>query len=325
MCAQRVRLDQRSRMVIFLYGPNSYERQRQVDTMTAAYVKKTGSDLGLERIDGETATVQQLMSSLAAVPFLATSRLVIVEGAAANKTIGAKWTDILAAVPKSTVAVFVEREVDQRTAAFKALKTAEKVMKFEPLSPAKLPAWVKSQVAERGGSIEAAAVRELIDRAGDDQWRLGQEIGKLVAYAPEITVAAVEELVAATIQRTIFDLVEAMTAGRAAVALTAYQALLAQKESEIYILTMIQWQLRNLLMAKLAPAAMSPTEAATASGVSPYVMSKAVAAAARVDEAKLRAAFAAAVEAEYQIKSGAVRGEVAVERLIIQIAASLGA
>jgi len=288
--------------------------------MVAAYQQKTGSDFGLERIDGAAAKATELLAALRAAPFLASSRLVVVEGAAANKAVGAKLGEMLGAVPESTVAVFVERQVDQRTVAFRELNKADKVVRFEPLSGPKLTMWVRAEIGRLGSTAEAAAVRELVGIAGEDQWRLSEEINKLVNYAPEVTVESVRELVAPSTERSIFDLVEAMTAGRTAEALRAYRVLLMHKESDIYVLTMIQWQLRNLLLAKSAPPAMSPTDLAKEVGISPYAAGKMAAAQGRISEGALREAYRAAATCEFDIKTGRIKSEAAVEQLIYRVA-----
>jgi DNA polymerase III delta subunit len=312
-------------MTIFFYGPNTYALRQQLAQMMAAYRAKAGSDFGLGRVEGAAVKAHDLQATLAATPFLASSRLVIVEGVAANKPAAEKLAGVMAAVPATTVAVFVEREVDQRTVAFKALNRADKVVKFEALSGPKLLGWMRGEVQRLGGNIEPAAVRELVDRAGEDQWRLAGEINKLVNFGSEITVAVVQELVVPSVERSIFDLVEAMTAGRVAAALSSYRALLNHKESEMYVLTMIQWQLRNLLLAKTAPPVLGPAELAKAAGMSPYVAGKMMSAQGGMDEGVLRAAHRAAVDCEFDIKTGRLKAEVAVEQLIYKIATASGA
>jgi DNA polymerase-3 subunit delta len=305
-------------MTLFFYGPNRYALSQQLKQMVDAYVKKAGSDMGLERIDGATVQLKQLTASLQAVPFLASSRLVIVDGLATNKAISDHIEKLLAGVSKTTVAVFMEREVDQRTKGYRALMQADKVVKFEGLSGPKLTAWVRSEAKRLGGDMDAAAARELVALAGEDQWRLAEEINKLVNFAPEVRVDEVRELVAPSTERSIFDLVEAMSSGKTASALEQYRGLLEQRVSEMYVLTMIQWQLRNLLLAKSAPAEMSPAELARAAGLSPYVAGKAAAAQSRLDERELRHAYAAAADTELAIKTGRFKADVAVERLIYQ-------
>lgn len=309
-------------MTIFFYGPNTYELRRQLNQMVEAYVKKAGSDFGLERVDGAAVKAHELGNVLQASPFLANSRLVIIEGLALNKAISDKLSGLMDTVPKSTVAVFVDREVDQRTSVYKQLAKADKVVKFEPLTGPKLLGWVKAEIEKQGGSAEPAVLRELVDVAGEDQWRLESEINKVVNFDPVVTVKNVRELVAPSVEQSIFELVEAMTAGRAGAALAGYRVLLNRKESEMYVLTMVQWQLRNLLLAKTAPAQMDPPELAKAAGMSPYVAGKMMTAAGRMDEAVLRRAYVLAADCEYAIKSGRLGGEVAVERLIYDVAAA---
>lgn len=307
-------------MTIFFYGANTYELRRQVQQMITAYVAKAGTDFGLERIDGTTAKVHELSAAFQASPFLANSRLVIVEGIALNKALSDKLAKLMEAVPKTTVALFVDREVDQRTIAYKQLIQADKVVKFEPLTGSKLLGWMRVEMESLGGSAEPAVLRELVEVAGEDQWRLSGEINKLVNYDPNITVKMVREMVAPGAEQSIFDLVEAMTAGKTAAALAGFHTLIEMRENEIYILTMVQWQLRNLLLAKSAPAQMSPPELAKAAGMSPYVAGKMAAAQGRMSEKGLIIAYKAAADCEYDIKSGKMQAKVAVEQLIYRVA-----
>lgn len=306
-------------MTLFFYGPNTYGLRQQLNQMIEAYRTKSGSDFGLERVDGGNVKPRDLVAILQAAPFLANSRLVIVEGLASNKAVGEKLADMLTAVPSSTVAVFVEREIDQRTALFKALSRADKVMKFEALAGGRLNDWVVQEVQRLGGTIDRAAVQELVDLTGGDQWRLAGEIGKLVNYDASVTRDTVRRLVTPSIDQSVFGLVEAMTAGRVDAALAAYRNLLAAREPELYILTMIQWQLRNLLLAKTAPN-LTQAELAKAAGMSPYVAGKMMTAHRRHDESTLRQAYLESADCELDIKSGRLKPKPAVEHLVYRVA-----
>jgi DNA polymerase-3 subunit delta len=251
---------------------------------------------------------------------LANSRLVIIDGVAQNKSLGDKLPKLMESVPSSTVAVFADRTIDQRTSVYKQLLKADKVVKFDPLTGPKLLGWAKAEVEKLGGTAEPAALRELVETAGEDQWRLSGELNKLVNYEPTVTVRQVRELVAPSVEQSIFHLVEAMTAGKAAPALAGFRRLLERRESEMYVLTMVQWQLRNLLLAKAAPAAMTPAELAKAAGMSPFVAGKMMTAQGETGEAALKQAYQLAAKCEYDIKSGRLKGEAAVEQLIFRIA-----
>lgn len=306
-------------MTFFFYGPNTYLLRRQIDEMVAAFIKKTGSDLGLERLDGAVAKPADIMAALQATPFLSTSRLVIVDGLGGNKSVFEKLGNPLELVPPTTVAVFAEPAIDQRTSAFKVLGGADKVVKFEPQTSAQLTLWIKRQIEAAGGTAGRGAITELLKLAGEDQWRLSEEIAKLVNFEPEVTVESVRELVMASPEASIFELVEAMTSGRPADALVARAALARQKQDDIYVLSMIQWQLRNLLLARSAPSGLTQAELAKAAGMSPYVAGKMLMTAQGHSLAALRIGLKQAIECEYDIKSGRRPGPVAVEQLIYRV------
>ena len=309
-------------MTFFFYGPNTYALRRQLTQMMEAYKAKTGSDIGLERVNGAKVKPRELVATLQAAPFMATSRLVIVEDLSDNKAISEKLADMLSAVPGSTVAVFVEQGIDPRTALFKALNRADKVVKFDPLPVPQLMAWAKAEVERVGGQVDRRTLQELLDLTGGDQWRLWGEIGKLVNYDLNVTVETVRKLVSPSIDQSVFEMVEAMTAGRIDAALVGYRNLLANRENELYILTMIQWQLRNLLLAKTAPG-LTQTELAKAAGMSPFVAGKMLSSHRRHREATLVNAYRQAAECEFDIKSGRLKPEAAVEQLVYRIATAV--
>jgi DNA polymerase III delta subunit len=308
-------------MIFFFYGPNTYMAKRKIRDMAAAYITKSGSDFGLEKFDGSTITFESLGGSLTAMPFLANSRLVIIEGLSANKLVAEQMPGLLDQVADTTVAVFYEPNVDQRTTYFKAMSKSKMIraVKFEFLNHTQLSAWIRRETENLGGAIDGATVSWLIETVGEDQWRLAQELNKLVNFRSQITLETAKQLVVASPVQSIFDLVDAMSAHQAAKALTIFKGLIAERTNELYILTMITWQLRNLLLAK-ASGLSNSSELAKQAGISPYVAGKALTIQRTMSEKYLKAAYLAAVEADYAIKSGRGNPEQLVEQLIYQVA-----
>jgi DNA polymerase III delta subunit len=287
-------------MIFFFYGPNTYAARQQIAKLAAEYEKKTGSNFGLERIDGAKVKSEELSAALQAAPFLANSRLVIIEELGSNSAVGATIGDQISRIPSTTVAVFYDPAVDQRTVYFKTLKAAAKAIKFEPLPAAKLQQWIAAMAQAQGAEIERPAVGRLLDLAGEDQWRLGHEV---------------EE----SNTETIFNLVEATTAGKVETALRQYRRLRTEGLSEIYMLSMVIWQLRNLLLAQAAGKT-TPAELAKTAGMSPFVAGKMLSKRHLFTEDQLKGAFLQAVDTDYQIKSGVGAADVLVEQLIYRLA-----
>lgn len=305
-------------MIFFFYGPNTYASRQQVRRITADYIKKTGSDLGLERIDGAGTNIKTLSQALQATPFLSTSRLVIINNLSQNKVTSDAAIKLIDHIPETTVAIFYEQQPDQRTAYFKAFAKLPKAIKFDPLSTHKLVQWVKTEVGSLGGEIDNQAVTMLLELAGEDQWRLEQEITKLVNFDPNITVDSVRKLVAASPTEDIFALVEAVAAGEVGRALGVFRGLVDQQVSEVYILSMIIWQLRNLLLAKTA-GDITALQLAKEVKMSPYVAQKAMARRGKFTETQLKTAFLEAVETDYLIKSGQGEPGQLIESLIYRL------
>ena len=311
-------------MIFFFHGPNTYEARQQIAKLTRQYVMKTGSDMGLERLDGSKLSLERLDGALMAVPFLASSRLVIIEALGANKALSTKIPDMLKRIPNTTVAVFYDPNPDKRTVYYKTLSTAGKRVEFLPPTQPALQRWVGEQVAAGGGSIDRPAMNKLLDLAGEDQWRLSGEIAKLLDYSSVISVESVNELVVPSQTETIFVLIEAMTAGNTQEALQTYDRLRSSGENEMLILNMVVWQLRNLLLAKTA-GKISPPELAKTAGMSPYVAGKMLARRHNFSEERLKTAFIAAVNTDYGIKSGSGASDIMVEQLIVKLSQELAA
>lgn len=309
-------------MILFFYGSNSFAARRQIAQLISQYEQKSGSTFGLERIDGAKATLATLRAALQAAPFLANSRLVIIEGLSINKAVTPKIGDLLRDVPSSTVAVFYDPSVDQRTTYFKTMSAAGKTVEFKPLSSSQLQKWVQQATAQLGATIERPALGRLIEVAGEDQWRLSNELAKLANYSQTITVDIVEEMVERNHTDTVFDLIEALSAGRRQQALKYYNNLRQDGQNEIYILSMIIWQLRNLLYAKTA-GKITPPELAKKAGMSPFVASKMLSKRHLFQEEQLKTAFLQAVDTDYQIKTGGGDPHVLVEQLIMRIASAV--
>ena len=306
-------------MIFFFYGPNTFAARRKIRDMIQAYVAKSGSDFGFEKIDGATVSFEVLGGSLTAMPFLAASRLIIIDSLSANKTVAEKFPLLLEQVPETTVAVLYEPSVDQRTSYFKTVSKATRAVRFDTLTPPQLAAWIKREVGALGATIDQAALSALIEAVGDDQWQMEQELNKLANFDPSITCEAVQKLVASSPTQSIFDLVDAMSGGQTAKALTIFRQLVAERTNELYILTMVTWQLRNLLLAKTY-GGNDQAELARRAKLSPYVAAKALARQREFSLDKLKTSYVAAVETDYKIKSGKGNPEHLVEQLIYNVA-----
>lgn len=311
-------------MILFFYGPNTYMSRAKVRDTVARFKKSTKSDFGLERIDASdnNCTVERVVAAITSVPFLVQHRLVIIEGMLSNKVLAEAVLTQLKRVPQETVTVFYEAKADERTKIFKELKTKTKSIKFEELEPAKLKAWVIKMAEASGGKIDSKTTQFLLEYAGGNQWKLANEIEKLVNAGPTITNELIKELVAPAFEQSIFDLVEALAKGDARGALKMYQGLRQQKAQPLYVLSMIGWQMRNLLLVKAA-GERSSGEIAKSAKISPFVVNKSLALTHRMELETIARNYSEVQQTDAELKLSPLSPDIIMQRLILNIAGDL--
>jgi DNA polymerase-3 subunit delta len=305
-------------MILFFYGANSFAARAKLKQLKEQYVAKSGNDFGLDQIEGERIKLQDLVQQLQAVPFLATSRLIIIENLSKNKTVAEEILSHLDDVPESSIVVLYDPEVDKRSKYFKTLSKLPHAAEFKPLPPPQLMRWIEETVVKFGSSIDRPAVQELITRCGDDQWRLRGELTKLATHSSQITKQDVEELVELGEEQNIFQFLDSLMARDLKASLIGLERLQATGQNEMYIITMILWQLRQVLLAKFSGAT-SGNELASRAHLSPYAAGKALALAKKIDEAALKDMYTAVVDCEYGIKTGKAKPEELIEGLVIRL------
>lgn len=273
-------------MVITLTGENTHALQEALYALTRTFVAEHG-DMALERLDGETASFERLQEALQSVPLLADRKLVVLRALGANKLFGERAGPLLAGIPDTTDVVIIEPKIDKRGNYYKLLKKVTDFREFGAMDEQALARWLVTAAKEQGGSLSPADARLLVERVGVNQQLLAAEIEKLVLYSPSVTRATIELLTDASPQSTIFELLEAAFAGRPGRALAIYRDQREQKVDTAQIIAMLAWQLRVLALLKTA-GGRTPQEIVAAAKLSPFVVRKSQAIAARLSAPRLK-------------------------------------
>ncbi|MEX0749069.1 MAG: DNA polymerase III subunit delta [Candidatus Saccharimonadales bacterium] len=305
-------------MVYLFYGENTFAAKDQVRKLAKRYEGSTGSNYGLHWFESDSDSTQ-VLTALTAQPMFADSSLVVVENPSQNKELQTKILANIDQIPSSTVVVLVDPNIDKRTKWFKTLQQQAKLKEFKPKSDAQLLAWLQQQSKAEGLELSPELARLLLDRVGSDQWRLSQEVAKLASRS-DLTVELIESLVLPSPRHTIFELLEVLARGDTETALRYWDDLRAQGVHVLEILTMISWQLRNLIVIASCREH-SDTAIARDHGLNPYVVSKSKATAKRIPLEALIAAYQQVIQADYELKTGrSTDPEGLIERVIFYIA-----
>jgi DNA polymerase-3 subunit delta len=214
-------------------------------------------------------------------------------------------------------------KVDVRFKAFQTLKKRGYLHVFAPLRDQALGGWLRTEARARKLTLAPEAAEALATAAGPDLGRLSQALDLLALYAggQPIGVDAVEDLVAETRQRGVFELTKAIGAGNVGRALALLTNMLRNREPALRIQFMLARHLRQVWRAKeLAASGAGRNEIAAGVGINPYFLDDVLVPARRMSRASLERAFERLYAADVGLKSSKLDPEITLSRLVQTLA-----
>ena len=152
---------------------------------------------------------------------------------------------------------------------------------------------------------------------------LRSEIEKVAAYAPagEITKAEIDAVVEPVLEAYVFDMTDAIAAGRYDTALATLQTLFQLQQEPIVLLAAIGMQLRRIYCAQLLQAAGKGAESLMhLCGMGSYPAKKTMGYARRLSEGFSKAALQACALTDYRLKTSYDTPQRLLELLLLQLA-----
>lgn len=305
-------------MAITLTGANDFLLERELTKLVSVFVAEHG-DLALERLDGEEVAFDRLQEAVTSLPFLASKKMVVLRHPGANKEFTAGIEKLLTDLPETTEVVIVEQKLDKRSSYYKTLKAKTDFRDFSELDERGLEQWLVTLAKDSNGVISQADARYLVERVGAHQQLLGRELEKLLLYQPRVTRETIELLTDQTPQSTIFQLLEAVFAGRPQAALALYEEQRSLKVEPPQIIAMIAWQLHVLAILKTA-GDRSPEQIAKEAKLNPFVVRKSQAIARKLTLARLKQLIADLVTIDTRSKRESIDLDEALKLYLLKIA-----
>ena len=214
-------------------------------------------------------------------------------------------------------------KLDERKKVTKELKKKSTFIKIAVPNEFNLAAYVQNELAAHQIGISGPVVNEFIARAKGDIDRLMGELAKIKAYFygqhnAMITAEILADLVAVTLEDNVFLLTEALVSKNNRQAFRVFSDLMQQKEEPIKLIVMIANQFRLLKQVQtLASGNLSEKDIASRLAVHPFRVKLARQQARNFTTDQLDNALKKLAEADLQIKSGLIDGELALELFIL--------
>ena len=310
-------------MIALFYGADDLQISEAL-AERKANIPQDLADLNIATLDGRRMKLNTLAEACEALPFLADSRLVIVEGALKYLKAGDVREAVrayLPTVPATTDLIFVETDdFDKRSSLFTYLRKSADVREFQPRQGADLQRWLQERARVLGARLRPDAGALLVEYAGTEGRALSNEINKLSTYVgPGGTIGpdTVRLLVPDSGESSVFEFVDALAARQLGSALQLLHDLLADGAAATYLLFMVGRQVRILIgVAELADQRLGPDAIAAELGQRPFVVRKVIGQAGRFDRAALLRLHDRLTELDHWSKTGRIDPEAALDLLV---------
>jgi DNA polymerase-3 subunit delta len=308
----------------FFCGKERFLVDRAVDLVRSRVLDPRTKDFNYDLFQGKEATAAKITQAARTLPMMAKRRLVLVRDADEMKADELNGLTAYAQKPcPETCLVFVAEKADQRIKFFATFKKTGVLAKFEPLYENKLPGFVADEARLRGVELENGVSRLIADEIGADLAQLADAVERLAIYVGDrkrVSLADVEEVVATTRQRNVFELCNAIGAGQRPRALAVLSSMVANRESGVRVVAMLARHVRQLWTAHtLLARRMSKFELASALGVPPFFVDDIAAQAQSLNPEALRAMHRALFQADLLLKSSRLPDERILESLVLTL------
>ncbi|MBR0090922.1 MAG: DNA polymerase III subunit delta [Lachnospiraceae bacterium] len=311
------------RTLYLITGTESYLRLQVKRNLMNALAKGAG-EMNLMKVRGEKLDPQEIVNFASTTPFFADRRVVLAEETGFFKKGCELLSDWLAEeAPRTATLVFVESQVDKRTALYKAAQKRGREISCDPQSPKDIRLWVASRFKGGGHTFTERTLDHFLSGIGGDMAHIEQEIHKILSYTEgkeEITAKDVDRISTGITEARIFDLTDALAERDADKALQQYVRMLEVQEEPNRILSLITKQFHQLLQVKeLEKRHAGDEQIALAAGISPRIVFRYVRWIRKFSLQELREALDICLTNEQAMKRGRLDKTIAVEMVITEI------
>ena len=262
--------------IYILVSQESLLLSRAHHALLDAAVPEEMRGFNYDQVQGKGGEASQILAAAQTLPMMSTRRLLLIRGldgmAAAELS---KLLDYLESPNPSTVIVALCEKVDKR---IKFFQRAKKLGYLHELgAPKRLGPWIRDEAKRQRVELAGSAADRLGEVVGADLARLGLAIEQLALYAGDrpIEVDDVDDLIADTRERTVFELTDAIASRNQARAQLAVAGLFEQRQSSIGVVMMLARHMRQIGLCQAGRAQrLGGSELAKKVGVPPFVLDK---------------------------------------------------
>lgn len=315
-------------MIIFLYGEDTYRMREKLKEITDSYKKAHKSGLNFKYFDCQEISNEDIFSDFKngfrQTSMFREKKLAVITNPISDPGFKEKFLEEGKNFLKSEdiILFYQEGKVSKNDSLFKFLNKNAKSQEFKLLEGQNLKKWVKKEFGKYETKIEEKALEELLEYVGNDLWRMANEVRKLASYKPKgtIKIKDIREQIRSKIETDIFKTIDAISQKNKKQALKLVHKHLEKGDSPLYLLAMINYQFRNLLIVKdFIEKHKTYSAILKGSGLHPFVVKKSYFQSQQFSFKELKKIYQKIFQIDLNIKTGKIEPELALDMIIAGI------
>ena len=311
-------------MLIFLYGQDTYRMREKLKELVEEYKKVHKNVLTLKSFEEENLNFDEIKNEAKISSIFQEKKLIIFKNVLSLLKNEPRFMGLSNDLQKSDdIVIFLEeKDFNGKNELVKFLMKNAKSQEFQLLNNDKLKNWVKKEFENYEVKIDSTALEKLINFVGNDLWQMSNEIRKLVNYkrGEKIKKEDVALLVKPKIESDIFATINSIAARNKKEALSLIHKHLEKGDNPLYLLSMINFQFRNLLIIKdLIQKYRSPYTLSKVTNLHPYIIKKSYSLTQKFTIQELKKIYQKIFQVDLAIKTGRVSPEAALDLFLAGI------
>ncbi len=288
------------------------------------YKKSHKSGLNLIYFEGKDLDFEEVLNEIQQASIIAGKKMLILRNVFSNADFKEKFLkkSKIFINSKDLVLFYEEKDVPKNDSLFRLVKKSGKSQEFKLLDGQDLKNWIKKEFSNYGAKIETGVTEKLINFIGNNSWQISNEIKKLATFSKgkAIGLKDIELLVKPKIEADIFKTIDALAQKDKKQALSLLHRHLQSGDNPLYLLSMINFQFRNLISVKsLAEKNCTYQDIQKKTKLHPFVVKKSLWQARRFTFGELKKIYQKIFKVDIDIKTGRLNPELALDLLISEI------
>lgn len=242
-------------------GDEKYLMDIALEEVIKTFLTKDLESINLSNLDGKTNDFGDLVSSCETLPFMSTKRVIVLKNPGVLVEKDGVNEDMIKFIENlgdhQILIVFdSNNDIKKNTKLYKSFSKRDQNVNFEKLKGTDLNNWISKKINALDKTITPADINYLIQQSSylsrnitTTLYDLDNEIKKLVDYSKDdkITKELIDNVLVKTLDKSIFDLLAAISRKDADKAIALFDDIYMMNEPIPKILFMISRQFRLLL------------------------------------------------------------------------------